>query len=317
MILLFLIILSSILLVIIIGLVIGTYWEWQTARSQGNTSRGFPAYYISGEASGFSLKKKNTLKGLLARSTPRFFITPIIISINMLMFTLMVLSDVSMFMPRAEQLVSWGAQFGPLTVNGQWWRHLSSTFLHAGPLHLIFNMWFLWKLGNYAERIYGNWTFLMIYILSGVGGSVISLLCHPKTVGLGASGAIFGVVGGLLTFLYRERLNLQKELSGDELIGILVFLGYNLLGGFWQSGIDNAAHLGGLFVGLFVTLVLRSPLSSLKVFLRPRNYYAFSRRAFCYILVLAGCFDNDKFSPTNSPIADRDLKQAIYQPSHF
>jgi membrane associated rhomboid family serine protease len=316
-ILLFLIMLSSILLVIIIGLVIGTYWEWQTARSQGNTSRGFPAYYISGEASGFSLKKKNTLKGLLARSTPCFFITPIIISINMLMYLLMVLSDFSMFIPKIDQLLSWGANFGPLTVNGQWWRLLSSTFLHAGPLHLIFNMWFLWKLGNYAERIYGNWTFLMIYILSGVGGGIISLLWHPKIVNIGASGAIFGVAGGLLTFVYRERLNLAQEIKKDDLVGILVFLGYNLIRGFGQSGIVNAAHIGGLFVGLFVTLVLRYPLSSLKVFLRPRNYYVFSKRAFGYILVLAGCFDNDKFSPTNSPISDRDLKQAIYQPSHF
>jgi rhomboid protease GluP len=312
-----LLVLSPILIVVPIGLVIGAYWEWQTATSKGATKKGFPNYYISGEASGFSLKDEHTLKGLLVRSTPRFFITPIIISINILIYILMVLSGVSMLEPKIDLFLSWGANFGPLTLNGQWWRLVSSSFLHGGPLHLIFNMWFLWKLGNYAERVYGNWTFLVIYILSGVGGGLMSLLWHPNLVSLGASGAIFGVAGGLLTFVYRERLRLQKELTGDELIGILVFLGYNFVGGFWESGIDNAGHIGGLIVGSLISFFCLCSFPALKNFLQLRNNQIFSRRPLHYILVLAGFFESHRSSTTNSPISDRALKQEIYQPSHL
>ena len=289
-----LIFLIPILLVIAIGLVIGAYWEWQTAKSKGNTSRGFLDYHTSGEASGFSLKKENTFEGMLVRLTPRFFITPRIIVINILIFTLTALSDVTMHSPKTDQLISWGANFGPLTVNGQWWRLLFSTFLHAGPLHLIVNMWFLWKLGNYAERIYGNWNFLMLYILSGIGGGIVSLLLHPTVVSVGASGAILGVAGGLIAVVYLEGLNYTRKFKNSELIGIIVFLGYSLFGGLWQSGIDTAAHLGGLFVGLLITFFLYAPFPSLKTFSRPRQYIVLSVLAFYFILVLVGFIKNNQ-----------------------
>lgn len=255
-------ILGPLLIVVPVGLIIGVRWSWQAAKSKGRTNRGFLGFWFSGEGRGFS-PMDDTFEGLLARSNPWCFITVIIIVLNVLVFVAMVLfqKSVSSFLfPETEQLVLWGANYGPFTLRGEWWRLLSSTFLHAGFLHLFFNMWFFWVLGNYAERIFGNLTFLLLYALSGLGGSVATLLWNPKAVSLGASGAVFGVAGATAIFLILQRPQIRRAAQKSSLAIMLAYLLYNFALGFGKGGIDNAGHLGGLFVGLAIGRLLYRPL---------------------------------------------------------
>lgn len=207
---------------------------------------------------------------LLAESTPRFFITPILLVLNVLIFAAMVLTGVSPLEPTIEQLLLWGANFGPITLNDEWWRLLSSTFVHIGIFHLAVNMWVLWDLGRLAERMFGNWTFLILYLLSGLGGSIASLFWNPRVVSAGASGAVFGVAGGLVTFWYLGKLEVPRRVIKNNLNSILVFVGYNLFYGFTETGIDNAAHAGGLLIGLVIGALLHRPLPPPETYSRVR-----------------------------------------------
>jgi rhomboid protease GluP len=255
-------ILGPILIVVPLGLIIGARWSWQTAKSKGRTERSFLGHFFSGEGRGF-IPKEETFEGLLARSNPWCFITLIIITLNVLIFIAMALSGSllsTLLDPEIEQLLLWGANYGPLTIRGEWWRLLSSTFLHAGFLHLFFNMLFFWVLGNYAERMFGNLTFLMLYALSGLGGSVATLLWNPNVVSLGASGAILGVAGATAMFLLLQKPHIKRAAQKSNLLIMLAYLGYNFAFGFGKSGIDNAGHLGGLFVGIAIGRGLYRPL---------------------------------------------------------
>jgi rhomboid protease GluP len=214
---------------------------------------------------------KATFKHLLRETTPRMIVTPVILGLNMLYFGVMALSGVSFIDPTVEQLVLFGANFGPLTLNGEWIRILTCTFIHIGFLHLLLNMWFLWNLGSIAERAYGNLPFLLIYIMSGLGGSILSLWWNPTLVSAGASGAVFGIAGALITFLWLETHTLINDAVRDTRNSMLAFVGYNLFSGFTNSGIDNAAHIGGLAVGLAMGALLHRSLGVARPRLGPRH----------------------------------------------
>jgi membrane associated rhomboid family serine protease/Flp pilus assembly protein TadD len=197
---------------------------------------------------------------VLLGATPRLWVTPTLIGANVLVFLISLALGASPIEPESRYLLELGANFGPWTLDGQWWRLLSSAFVHIGFLHLALNMWGLWLLGNIAERMFGNVTFLLLYVLSGIGGSLLSLLWHPEIISAGASGAIFGVAGGLVAFLYFGNILVPKAVI-RELLGSLIFIvGFNLfLGALW-AGIDNAGHIGGLSVGLVMGAALHRPL---------------------------------------------------------
>ena len=182
----------------------------------------------------------------LLESTPAAFVTPTLIAINAIVFALMVVNGVPMFDPSVDNLIRWGADFGPLTMHGEWWRILTAMFVHVGLVHLLMNMAILWNIGMFTERIFGNRGFTLLYLLAGLGGSLASLAWRPLTVSAGASGAIFGLYGGLLALLMRHRQIIPQEVLRPLLKGALVFLGYNLIYGLARSEIDMAAHLGGL-----------------------------------------------------------------------
>ena len=187
----------------------------------------------------------------------RFIVTPTLVAMNVAYFLAMVSVGVPAASPSAMDVLLFGANFGPLTINGEWWRLLSSTFIHFGFLHLAFNMWCLWSLGNLAERLFGNGKFLLIYLLSGLGGSAASLLWHPVVVSAGASGAVFGIAGALAAFIYLARIHLPERAARDLLTSIVIFIGFNLAFGFTVPGIDNAGHLGGLVIGALLGASLR------------------------------------------------------------
>jgi rhomboid protease GluP len=194
--------------------------------------------------------------------TPRGFVTEALVAVNVLVFVVMVARGVAPMEPKIVDLIAWGAGYGPRTTGGEWWRLLTATFLHIGAIHLGMNMYVLWDAGRLVERIFGNAGFLVLYLSAGLAGSVASTLWSPYVVSAGASGAVFGVYGGLLGFLARERGSIPREALTKLQRGAVTFLGYNLLFGLSQKGIDMAAHLGGLGGGFLGGLVLAHPLDA-------------------------------------------------------
>jgi len=190
----------------------------------------------------------------------RFSPTTILVSINIAVFVLMSVTGVSPMEPTRAQLIAWGANWGPLSLGSQPWRMLTSNYVHIGILHIFFNMWCLLNLGKLAERILDNWTYVLVYTFSGITGSLVSLWRHPMIVGAGASGAIFGLAGGLIAALYLGKLPFPKAAIRPTLKSLLIFAAYNLFFGL-APGIDNSAHIGGLVAGLAMGGTLASHLT--------------------------------------------------------
>jgi membrane associated rhomboid family serine protease/Flp pilus assembly protein TadD len=224
---------------------------------------------------------------LLSEATPRIFITPIIIALNLAVFVAMLGTGVSFVAPQSDQLLKWGADYGPQTLDTEWWRLLSSAFVHIGVVHLLLNMWCLWSLGRLAERMFGNWTFLAIYLLSGLGGGLVSVWWNPTIVSAGASGAVFGVAGSLVAFWHFGKVALPRSIIKRDFASILTFVGYNLAFGFAKDGVDNAAHLGGLLVGLALGALLHRPLPATTAPSRLRIGLIYAGVALILVLVAA------------------------------
>ena len=184
------------------------------------------------------------------RSASTRMVTQAFFGINVAVFLGMALAGVSITEPTSQQLVDWGANWGPLTAGGEWWRLLTCTFLHIGIIHIAFNMWCLWDLGALCESLYGHWTFAAVYLISGVGGSLASVTMHPNGVSAGASGAIFGLAGALIASFYLGEFSLPCTVVTGTLRSVVMFVGYNLIFGAMSGVTDNYAHLGGLVTGL-------------------------------------------------------------------
>jgi rhomboid protease GluP len=195
----------------------------------------------------------------VARSRPP--VTTAIVGLNVAVFVLMVLSGISLTNPTIKQLLTWGANWGPLSLNTQPWRIFASNYLHIGIIHIALNMWCLWNLGALAEQIFDPWTYVLTYTACGIGGSIASLWWHPLVVGAGASGAIFGLAGALIAALYLGRLPIPRDAMRATLRSLLTFAGYNLFFGGVVAGIDNAAHIGGLITGLALGALLARHLT--------------------------------------------------------
>jgi len=173
-----------------------------------------------------------------------------------------VLSGISLTEPTTQQLLTWGANFGPLSLGTQPWRIFASNYLHIGIIHIALNMWCLWNLGLLAERIFDPWTYVLTYTACGIAGSIASLGLHPMVVGAGASGAIFGLAGALITALYMGKLPIPKHALSPIMRSLVTFAGYNLFFGAVVPGIDNSAHIGGLLAGLALGAALAQTLTS-------------------------------------------------------
>lgn len=124
----------------------------------------------------------------ISPSTP---ITYFLVTLNIGIFVLMALNGYGLLNVNPAIAVDWGANFGPMTLNGEWWRLLTSTFIHFGLVHIAFNMYVLFTSGRMIERIFGSSHFLLLYLFSGLTGSMTSLLFNPYVNSAGASGAIF------------------------------------------------------------------------------------------------------------------------------
>jgi rhomboid protease GluP len=196
-------------------------------------------------------KEKITDFFSIFKPTEGYFITPILININILLFIAMLISGVHILLPENQSLLDWGANFRPLTLEGQWWRLLTACFLHIGIMHLLLNMYALLYIGFLLEPYLGKTRFLAAYLISGIAASTTSLWWNDLIISAGASGAIFGMYGVFLALLTTNLFD--KSVKKALWISIALFVGYNILNGLKpNSGIDNAAHIGGLLSGLII-----------------------------------------------------------------
>ncbi len=162
--------------------------------------------------------------------------------------------------PSHLQLLKWGANYGPLALDGQPWRIFTSNYVHIGLIHLAVNMWSLWQVGRLAERIFGGWAYLCLYTACGIAGSLASLWWRPIGISAGASGAIFGIVGALIGALYLGKLPIAKPAQQSLLKNLVIVTIINLGYGAGARGIDNSAHIGGLVMGLAIGSLLAPQL---------------------------------------------------------
>jgi rhomboid protease GluP len=157
-------------------------------------------------------------------------------------------------------LLAMGANFGPKVQAGEYWRLLSSVFLHGSPLHLALNMLALWQVGYFIERIFGRAGTLLLFIACGLLGSLASVWWRAEGLSVGASGAIFGLYGALLVWLIRQRHEVPLSIFKQLRSGTLGFIAYSLFAGVALPGIDNAAHIGGLLCGMVLGIGMAPPL---------------------------------------------------------
>ena len=184
-----------------------------------------------------------------------YFTMPIIINLNILVFIILIFNGVDFIQASGGDLLEWGANRRLETLNGDWWRLISSMFLHAGIMHLILNLYGLIMAALFLEPMIGRKLIACLYFISGVCGSIASIGWYENTISVGASGAIFGLYGALLALIFTKAF--PGETKGGMLMMFGPYVAISLLMGL-TGGIDNAAHLGGLFSGAILGLIIYS-----------------------------------------------------------
>jgi membrane associated rhomboid family serine protease len=172
-------------------------------------------------------------------------VTKILVVLNVVIYLITVAQGPGGLRPGGSLFDKW-ALYGPAVHHGDWWRLITSAFLHGGLLHIIFNMLALWWLGAPVEMVLGKARYLGLYFVSGLAGATGALIADPNSVTVGASGAIFGLLGAGLILEYQA----TGSLAGNYLTLIVI----NLAISFAVPGISVGGHLGGLVGGIVTTL---------------------------------------------------------------
>ncbi|WP_373395877.1 rhomboid family intramembrane serine protease [Algoriphagus halophilus] len=212
------------------------------------------------------MSSKEKITGFFSIFNPidGYFVTPLLIICNLLIFIAMIYTGTHFLFPDIQDLLDWGANYRPFTVDGQWWRLLVSCFLHIGILHLLFNMYALFYIGLLLEPYLGKARFLAAYLISGIAASIASIWWNGMVVSAGASGAIFGMYGVFLALLSTNLVD--KSIRKSLFTSIGVFVVYNLVNGLNpNNGVDNAAHIGGLLTGFVLGYGFVPSLKNLKI----------------------------------------------------
>lgn len=182
----------------------------------------------------------------------KYKVTYTIIILNILVYLIEIIKSRNLIDINIYTLIQMGAKVNILINRGEIYRLITSTFLHGGIMHILFNMSALNIIGKEVEYIYGSKKYILIYILSALSGSLFSYLFNPNSVSVGASGAIFGLLGAMLVFGLKEKNKIGKQYVKN----ILETLAINVIIGITISNIDNYAHLGGLIMGVISALIL-------------------------------------------------------------
>lgn len=229
------------------------------------------------------------------RPRPAWQVAPatfVLMGINIAVFVLMVFSHVSPTSPDVLHLVRWGANVGVARIDpaspvigvlaGQWWRLVTATFVHAGILHLALNMWCLYNLGILGESLLGGVGVVATYLATGVAGNLLSIAVNPSVIGVGASGAVFGLAGVLIPLLSSKLLpfdpgevkRLRRSVYYFAFLNFALGFGSDMFRGPVQ--IDNMAHLGGFLGGIVLGFPLVPRLGASRGLWVRRQWIAFA-----------------------------------------
>ena len=219
--------------------------------------------------------------------------TYVLTGINIAVYLVMVLSGVSPTSPSGEHLIHWGANVGVLVLaDHEWWRLVTSTFVHSGIIHIATNMWCLYNLGLLGEPLMGAFGVVAAYLLTGVAGNLLSVALHPGVVSagqvvdpgvisVGASGAVFGIAGVLIPLLGSKLLPVDRGEVARLRRSVIYFAVLNFVIGFGADAfntrvrIDNMAHLGGFLSGILLGMLLVPKLGSDRKLWMRRQWLAF------------------------------------------
>ena len=194
-------------------------------------------------------KEQQTISFRLIQGNP--IVTYALIGVTAVMYLLQALSK---WKYGVDYPMAFGAKISPyITYYHQYWRLITPIFLHGSITHILFNMYALFTLGPSLEHYYGHWNFLRFYLITGFAGNVVSHIAAPKTVSVGASTALFGLIAAQAMFIYKNRAILRNYKSALQNIGLVIVV--NLLLGL-NGGIDNWGHLGGLLGGLLLAWLI-------------------------------------------------------------
>jgi rhomboid protease GluP len=190
-------------------------------------------------------------------------VTNLLIAANLLVFVVMAAFLGAGWLEVKDLLpyMRWGANNGAATTGREWWRLVTSMFMHYGVFHVVLNMWALFQMGHLVEKLLGRWSYALAYFGSGITGGLGSIIWHgDKIWSAGASGAIFGVYGALFGYMLREKHTIPRGVFQPMFKSTIAFAGYNLVYGMANPGIDNAAHIGGLLGGFVIGWVVAVPI---------------------------------------------------------
>ena len=223
-------------------------------------------------------------RAFAVRTPRRTWVVPLLLALNACVYFAMVAADVSwdrispfaftrsvteiaraMGFPSRAEILRFGGSHGPYVAQGDWWRLVSCAFVHVGFAHFVINMTSLFAL-RIVESFYGSGAFLLLYLMSAIGGSACSVLWHPSAISAGASGAIFGMAGALLAFFVAHRHSIPELFFRPVVRNLALLLLVNIFIGAVVPEIDNMAHLGGLATGLIAGRALdRDPQGSARL----------------------------------------------------
>lgn len=199
----------------------------------------------------------------LAAPAPWLSPTNVLIGLNVVVFIVMGCLGAGWFAVESMRPYElYGANNGAATTGGEWWRLVTSMFMHFGLMHLVLNMWALYQSGHLVEKLLGRAGFVLAYLASGIAGGFASILWHRDQVwSAGASGAIFGVYGAVLGYVLREKRSLPASVFQPMAKSTVLFAAYNLVYGL-KAGIDNSCHVGGVVAGVLFGWLLALPVDA-------------------------------------------------------
>jgi rhomboid protease GluP len=209
---------------------------------------------------GSALGEIRELQAFQAETARRGWLTAtnVILAACLVVFGAMMVRGVGLRAPSSQDLLDWGACHGPLIKAGQWWRLVTSVFVHIGVVHLAFNGYATWILGRAVERLQGAWRLAVFFAFGALAGGAASLWWSPLSISAGASGGLFGVAGALGAMYLRFRRDLPALMRQGLRSWLTTILFYNAIF-LVMPGIDAAAHVGGIAGGFLMGLALARP----------------------------------------------------------
>ena len=199
---------------------------------------------------------------LNAGALMQFPATSLLVAINTAVLVGLIIGGGSLFSYSPEITYQWGANVGPYTLSGDYWRLVTASFIHANLLHYALNMWCLWSLCRLSEQLFGSAVTLAIYVLTGVGGAMLSIGLNPLRSEVGASAAVFGLAGAVLSGIKFGKVMVGSAQRRQIFSSLIFFVVVNLSLGQALPLVDNTAHIGGLVAGFLFGAPLASAAAS-------------------------------------------------------